>query len=632
MKLVFALSLGFLLLGTVRAPAAPGDAPWWQRETQMDGARLRLDTRDWWPRALRLKPGEQFTVKSAFDGGGLMIVRRLGGPSLEKFGPGVRDVIQWIIDDDGDMNPAGPKADLDSDCIVSDFGADGAADEMLDFIDDNGDGTADEMERRTYVQGELRYAWFSFDLNHNGKMWAVDPDFMMYRRDETFFASDHPYGDGFMFINKFDPRTNAWIPFSECPFRWIDTDGDGYSEVVARFSALPMSYAGTSAADPDAANSQALVAGPFDDTMNDMGLMDIRYSIDIDRMSGEKMPLHFDMGFQMIGAEPYAFSGMDHFNRLRRPPQTVVVAPPDSVRAIADHFEARQTGFSFYEYEDNSIRIGDPAHHPELDRRWEGVLWTWERRILTNTGGPTQMWNVRREFRPTPARRREVYLSSVDRRLHLKGATEGWTRVGMILNNEPLGEWRMFDTDGDGYFDEWQYFRAGETVPYRTAKPSGIANRDFGDDYRSMSSYYIGRALPRALDANQKFITAAEALGAPFVRAVPANLQQALNRASSQAEQRYISDVIREQCYLSLRDAVLGRAQRALDAAARATGPRFEQDASGRRILRKELLDSEVAWNLTVKFNEFDQVFAHGDYAAAADLVAPLAELARQLP
>lgn len=167
---------------------------------------------------------------------------------MGKFGTGVTDVIQWMIDDDGDMDAANPKPDLDSDCIVSDFGADGGADEMIDFIDDDGDNKADEMERRSFLQGELRYAWISFDLNHNGKMWAVDSDFMMLRADETFFGSDHPYGDGIMFINKINPRTNTWIPFSECPFRWFDTDRDGYSEVVARFSALPMSYTGDAAA------------------------------------------------------------------------------------------------------------------------------------------------------------------------------------------------------------------------------------------------------------------------------------------------------------------------------------------------------------------------------------------------
>jgi hypothetical protein len=631
MKLVLSIVLGLLMLGAAGAPASgAGESPWWQRETQMKGLRLRLDRKDWWPRALQLKPGEKFTVRSTLEGGGLMIVRRLGGPAMSKFGTGVTDVIQWMIDDDGDMDPADPKADLDSDCIVSDFGADGLADEMIDFIDDNGDNKADEMERRTFVQGELRYAWISLDLNHNGKMWTLDPDFMMYRSDDAFFGSDHPYGDGLIFVNKIDPRTKSWIPFSECPFRWFDADRNGYSEVVVRFSALPMSYAG-SAAEADAANSYAIIGGSFQDAMNDMGVLNIRYSFDMDTLSGPRTPLHFDMGFNMVGAERYDFPGMRHTNKLRRPPRTVVVADPDSVRKIADEYDARQTGFSFYEYEDNSIAIGDPAHHPELDRRWEGVFWTWERAIMPNTGGPTQTWNMRREFRPTPAGRREVYYSPVDRRLHLKGAAEGWMHVGMILNDAPLGEWRVFDVDGDGYIDEWQYFRVGENLPYRTAIVTGVKNRDFGDDYQAMSAFYTGRALPDALEANGAFIEAVKRQGAPFAHEVPVNLGQALERAASPSERRYISDLIRERYYLSLRDAALGPAQKALDTAARITGPRYEQSQAGGRVLRAELRASEVAWKLTAEFNRLDRAYERGDYVAAAGMVGGVAELAKRL-
>ena len=89
------------------------------------------------------------------------------------------------------------------------------------------------------------------------------------------------------------------------------------------------------------------------------------------------------------------------------------------------------------------------------DYRWEGVFWIWERRFMENTGGPGQKWNVRREYSPRASDRRELYYSGIDRRIHLKHAEEGWMQSGHFAGLDELGEIRMFDTDGNGYFDRW---------------------------------------------------------------------------------------------------------------------------------------------------------------------------------
>ncbi len=67
---------------------------------------------------------------------------------------------------------------------------------------------------------------------------------------------------------------------------------------------------------------------------------------------------------------------------------------------------------------------------------------------MENTGGPCQKWNVRREWRGSPTDRRELYYSGVDRRIHLRGATEGWIQVGNFAGQGELFEIRMLDTDG----------------------------------------------------------------------------------------------------------------------------------------------------------------------------------------
>ena len=49
----------------------------------------------------------------------------------------------WIIDDDGDMSPTNPVPDTDSDCYVVDYSCDGTVDQILDYMDEDGDGHID---------------------------------------------------------------------------------------------------------------------------------------------------------------------------------------------------------------------------------------------------------------------------------------------------------------------------------------------------------------------------------------------------------------------------------------------------------------------------------------------------------
>ena len=87
-----------------------------------------------------------------------------------------------------------------------------------------------------------------------------------------------------------------------------------------------------------------------------MGVVNIRYSFDVDGLSGQDNPLHYDAGFNLVGALPYDFAGMGHHNPKRRPPQETIVLPWKDVRAVADSYPARETGFTWFENTDDSRR------------------------------------------------------------------------------------------------------------------------------------------------------------------------------------------------------------------------------------------------------------------------------------
>ncbi|NUN98287.1 MAG: hypothetical protein HUU16_19155, partial [Candidatus Omnitrophica bacterium] len=536
--------LAIFLLGLILSAAAFAEDPWWETETRMSpGGKLSLSDKPWWPEASNLSPGEHLVLQSAYakeaGGEGKMLLRK----EVRK-----RDsnkvMLVWVLDDDGDLT--GTEGDADSDCYVVDYDADGTVDRMVDTIDSDGDNDPDEMDIRYFVEGELRRSWMGIDLDDDSAMW----DLRDYEYTGDFFASD-PYGDNMIYMNRYDPEREEWLPISECPFAFFDTDGDGESEVVARFSAAPLDFSEQS--DPDYANSQDRYQGPFYPSLRNPGVVNIRYSFDIDGLSSKERPLHYEMGFNLVGGTPYSFTGMKHFQPLRRSPKTTICAPHKAVRGICEKYSAKATGFTWREFEDAGMKIGDPTW-PESDRRWEGVFWTWSRRVMHNTGGPIQDWNVRREYDPNPSRKRELYFSPVDRRIHLKGAREGWQQVGHIGNTEPMGEIRLFDTDENGYFDRWEYYFQESSTPYRVAVVPVIGNHDLALDKKRLRAFFTEEVLPEAIRLNEALIARLEQLHPlpddPTVR----RIREAISDRISPDEKRYLLDLIRERLFRAYRD------------------------------------------------------------------------------
>jgi hypothetical protein len=655
---------GRLLVGCVLGLAAAGcqtAVPWWERETQLDQhGVLDLRTKPWWTRATQLADGQQFTVKSQEPGGGWMLVKRerLTGRRANQ------SAIVWVIDDDGDMvmspkvapgvalhmadpNVApgvgldegeaapkvagdaalrvrGPQCDQDSDCYVVDYGGDGLVDRMVDYIDNNRDGVPDEMDIRYFVKGELRRAWFWEDLDGDGKMWSLSN----YEYSANCFTSD-PYGNNMLYMNRYDSERRCWWPISECPFAFYDTKGNGQSGAVVRFSAAPIRF--DPEKDADFANDAGRYEGPFYPELRTIGVVNIRYSIDMDNLNSAETPLHYDMGFNMVGKQPYEFAGMRHTNPLRRSPKTTICARHADCRRISETYPAEQTGFSWREFEDGTIAIGNPGgvekgsrvekgfstqgQSPFQDWRWEGVFWIWGRRIMHNTGGPVQRWNVRREFCPTPSTRRELYYSEIDRRIHLKGATDGWIEIGCLGDKEPIGEMRMFDTNGDGYFERWEMYLADRAAPARVCTARDPRAKVLPADWKRVQAFYTGKVLPDAIAADEKLI-AAMAEVEPFTP--PASLTKALALATCAAERRYVLDVIRELHYVSLREALEDRSEGMLD--------RAGADADDLRG-RREMLDTSTrGWGLARTLAEMDQAYGEGRFERVCSMLEALAK------
>ncbi|MDD4870053.1 MAG: BNR-4 repeat-containing protein [Kiritimatiellae bacterium] len=580
-------------------PGAEVISTWWERETIMtDDSSLSMAQKSWWTKVKALKSGEHFMVRSEYPGGGLMLVRcetltRRGSKKPQ-------DAIVWIIDDDGDMKSDGTNCDKDSDCYVVDYDQDGLADRMVDYIDNNSDNQADEMEIRYFPGGQLQNAWFAQNLSGDGKMW----DLRSYEYSGNFFRCN-PYGNNMIYANQYDPEQKRWWPISECPFAFYDTDGNGRADAVVRVSAVPLSFDPLN--EPDLGNS--LFGQRFTSRLRENGAMNVRYSLDLDGQSTAERPLHYDCGFNLIGRVPYKFPGMARENRLRRVPKTTYTIPHGDAIRFAETYPAEQTGFSWREYKDALLKIGDVPHQDEC-RRWEGIFWTWSRRIMHDTGAPIQDLNTRREFQDASSTRRELYYSRVDHRIHLKGAREGWTMIGHLGGTNRWGEIRMFDINGDGYFDRWEVYRTGDAAPVRVSTVTDTGVRSLPQEWDKLRQLYVKELLPKALAANRELM---DAMRLAVDYQPSADLAKALEACTCDSERQFIQDIIREEQYLALREKLLQQSAKLLT-------------SGGKSTLRSKdgMVASGKAWEYATALVRLDTAYAEGRYEDAATVIREL--------
>ena len=617
------LSLGVLTAGRAadQAPLRAGQeaqGPWWIRQTMLtpEGKFATLKTRRWWKKAMTLKPGQSMILDVGGEAKDKMLVRR---ETITLRGQPVGTII-WVIDDDGDGSVQ-KGGDRDSDCYVIDYGADGIVDRMVDYIDNNNDGQADEMDVRFFQDGVLSYAWFGVDIDRDGVLWDIKTF------DDSLEAGRlcDPNGDNLFYVNKFNPERGCWSPLGECPLAFYDTDGDGLSEIAVRVSVVPAAWG--PGKDPDFAS--AGYAGPWDKRMGDVVVANVRPSYDIDRESSRELPFHYEMSFNLVGRTPFRIPDMAHSNSLRRPPQETIVMPWKDARTLADTYEARETGFSWVENADEAT-VPLAAEGTLDDPNRKGLAWPWERRFMENSGGPSRKWNVRREWTSKPSAKRELYYSEIDKRIHLFGAEEGWIEFGNFGGLGAVAEIRMFDTDGNGFFDRWEVYLSNSTRPVRVTQVTDEKARRLDADPGALAEFYAQEVLPRAKAENARIL---DALNAVHPYDPPAELKSAINQGP-EGFRRYAQDVLRELTYLGFRDYYSTLANQTLlkDSRDHQEGE-FWGELAGRGQPRKggaePASESVKAWKLARLLEDLDISYGRADYGRAAGLITEIKKLER---
>ena len=559
----------------------PVRLPWYMRETAMTPeGRLTFLNKPWWPRAKALAEGQSFTLDLNHDGRPDTLIERKEGNIIE------------AIDDSGKAKNILNK--VDTAYVVSYHGT-GLVDRMVVYIDNNNDGKADEMEIRYYKDGYLRFGWFGENYDNDG---AQIFSLKNWQYAANGFTSKFR-GNAMIYLNKYNPKTHGWGPLSECPFAFWDPDHDGPGDIVTRFSVAPLSS--NTGSDRDYANNYAYMWAPEAVPLARMGAMNVRLSFNIDpepRHLDPERP-HYNFGFNMVGDRLYRYPQMFYTNPRRRPPQTVVRIPWNEALSASLDYPAQRTGFTW-----------DEARSVH---RWEGQFWIYERELMYNTGGPTHRWNMRREYSSKATARRRIYYSAVDKRYHLFGASEGWMEVGHMVDDKKDMEIRYFDTNGDGYFDKWEVFLAGNPIPVRVTTVLNPRARLVPLQRSFMIKDYNQKVLPHAIAEDEQLIGEMK----KFVNSsLAAKYEAAAAKATMAERRRYCLDVSRELYFLGVRDELDKR---------NASGdyPALAQSAPG-FVLKRGPIDGRYTlgdtlayWKLAKEIEAFTNDYGSGHFHKA---------------
>jgi len=507
------------------------------------------------------------------------------------------DALVMIIDDNDTMSRLNPHGDRIDDCWIVDLDNDGLVDRMIDYIDNEGDGVVDEMEIRYFQKGLLRWGWFWEDRDHDGLMYDVDN----YSYGSAW-KSDM-IGNNLFYSNKYDGDTNTWVPIGECPFSFYDLNGDGASESVIRFCAAPGGADFQS--DIDYANNLAHYWSDEVCSLADSRLINVRMSLSLLDRKLDTRPYKYNCGVTLVGNELYDFKNVKYFNPRRRRPKVTIRIPWEQGPEVVNNYSAVATGFSWDEMGAYS--------------RWEGVFWIWERRIISNTGGWTAKYNIRREYDGDCSHKRQLYYSGVDRRIHLLGAEEGWIEVGNLFEGQGgrLGEIRYFDTDNDGYFDRWEIDLDNDSNPDRVSSISDPDVELLSWDYSTLKKFYVNEVLGPAIKSDLEMITALRPWSTfvPEVDDLIPALEERIRSATREEEKRYLLDILRELYYVN--------AIKHLRAIERSLLP----DPYGAEAkYEAEKINSSIEyWSFAKRVTEFDVAYSAGHFDEAIGILETLA-------
>ncbi|MGO8719672.1 MAG: hypothetical protein ACLQMO_10685 [Acidobacteriaceae bacterium] len=479
-------------------------------------------------------------------------------------------------------------------------------DRMVSYLDNNGDGRADEVDLRYYQDGYLRFTWIGecYDSCDASNIF----DLKNWQYSYNGFASRFR-GNAQIYLNKYDSVTKSWVPLSECPFSFWDTDDtdkEGRSDVVLRASVAPRSSLNGS--DTDYANNYDHMWAPETTPLSKIAMVNMRLSFNVDPKP-RRDPLnkpHYNFGFTSVDAQPYQYPEMRDINIRRRPPQTTIHMNWTQGWTPGVHYPASATGFTW----DEARSVW----------RWEGQFWIYQRIYLSNTGRPTYRWNMRREYSLKPTTERRLYYSAADRRYHLFGAQQGWLEVGHIANNHKDLEFRWFDDNRDGYLDTVEVYRPGSPFPVRVdhfdprAHPVKLSLEELTKEYNE-------KILPEAIASDQQFIAELTKVASD-----PLALQyeEDAKKAEMPERERYCLDIARELLFLKVRDNILAYESRL-------PYPNGTVDPAKRQSLEPgsvtggfSLGDSLRFWKMVLLVHKFENEYANGQLGQAGKTLSEI--------
>jgi hypothetical protein len=336
-------------------------------------------------------------------------------------------------------NFPGNRLNLAHTILAADWNGDGSLDRVVVHLDDDGDGDIDRMLMTTPFQVGPMHLSLAEDVSDDNRLWFHRN--YQYDVPSGWWRTDWNGDEAFYFFS-WQPDKRTWLPAAECPFTFYDTDGDGFADEALR------------------TETRGTRVGGF------------RYSFDLDGDANRFQPHDYDFSFTGIGpAEiPEAFlvktriglyetQGYLHWKNAR---EWVKNAQWTSVALTWD--EA-----------DNNIdmqspnRFGEGENHPGFrNERWEGVL-NHPTETFPQSGGPSAgPFNRRTEVDTDYNGRMELYWSSADRHIHLRGAETGIQRIDFDLDGKMDMEIRAGDRNRDGYFDTWEVDVNGDGVVDRS--------------------------------------------------------------------------------------------------------------------------------------------------------------------
>jgi hypothetical protein len=459
-----------------------------------------------------------------------------------------RPILVKAIDRDGDMERDGGP-DLDSDIYFADWHADGMVDSVVEYRDTDHDNTLDEMAIYTfsphnrYLGKDAIQVWWSRDLGHDHKLWYTIN--YRYQQPECQFRTDFNGNEMFSSYS-FDADKREWIPSFENPFVFYDEDGDDLSEVTMRFSG------------------------------SGNRMESLRYGVDADNDTvGDRL-------------HDYDFSLTALASRL--PDDGASIPVPESLMEriqlpggpaapLLSWKNARKFGLSApwgkvlltWVENDNNI---DSRPQGDPHERWEGVINSKSDFFPQIGGPPVSPYNSRNEVDLDNSGKMNLYYSPVDRRIHLRGADEGWLKADYDYDGKIDMAISYRDTDRDGIVDTWEIDLDGDGKSDRSTQLARVRFVAVPAKYAAFTRFY-NSMLTEALAQNQILIDAMKQL----LRGLEESFEEdkietyftkdlRLYRAEagigekifkSRAGRRYYQDLIRERYFYRVARALAKR-------------------------------------------------------------------------